>query len=186
MVKIQIILLWIKLARFVSNIEKWDFLSDFQTLWWSIPAKHSIAAGVRQASTSHGSHSRTFGACGRRWFWALEGEKKKTKKIIAIFSIFSADAVFVFLTSHLDFDKQDFEQGKMFSYVGQQKLELVCSQDVSFVHYSTDRWKNQELLKGCVIRFESIAFFTVRENLARSYKFEKCCCCWGSYDFVNS
>ena len=102
MVKIQIILLWIKLARFVSNIEKWDFLSDFQTLWWSIPAKHSIAAGVRQASTSHGSHSRTFGACGRRWFWASEKwENKQTKKIIAIFSIFSADAVFIFLTSGL-------------------------------------------------------------------------------------
>ena len=102
MVKIQIILLWIKLARFVSNIEKWDFLSDFQTLWWYIPAKHSIAAGVRQASTSHGSHSRTFGACGRRWFWASEKwEEKKTKKIIAILSIFSADAVIIFLTSGL-------------------------------------------------------------------------------------
>ena len=181
MVKIQIILLWIKLARFVSNIEKWDFLSDFQTLWWSIPAKHSIAAGVRQASTSHGSHSRTFGACGRRWFWASEKwEKKKTKKIIAIFSIFSADAVFIFLTSGLwqtrFWARQNvFICGTTETWAGVQSRCEFCAW-----------WKNQELLKGCVIRFESIAFLTVRENLARSYKFEKCCCCWVSYDFVNS
>ena len=95
-----------------------------------IPAKHSIAAGVRQASTSHGSHSRKLGACGR--FWASDLQKnKKTKKIISILSIFSADA-----SLHLAFDKQDLEEGKMFSYVA--KLELVQSR--CFVHCSTDWW----------------------------------------------